>query len=66
MPPGEQRPIVLQYVAGSRRGPGASAITQEKESSRATRDEENALAKETGTGYLIDASPLCAQNKPYS
>ena len=53
MPPGEEKPLLQQGTTGSQRGPGTSALPQEMESSRPTKDEAKAPFKETAKGYEV-------------
>lgn len=51
MPSGEQKPVIRQDTAAGRQEPRTSAIPQELESSRSTKNEEKAPEKEKAKGY---------------
>jgi len=51
MPSGEQKPLIRQDTAAARREPRTSAIPQELEPSRSTKNEERTSEKEKAKGY---------------
>jgi len=51
MPSGEQKPLIRQDTTAAQRGPRTSAIPQELEPSRSTKNEERTSEKEKAKGY---------------
>lgn len=51
VPSGEQKPLIRQDTAAARREPRTSAIPQELEPSRSTKNEERTPEKEKAKGY---------------
>lgn len=51
MPSEEQKPLIRQDTAAARREPRTSAIPQELEPSRSTKNEESTSEKEKAKGY---------------